>query len=334
MNDAASEISDYAARLLGGDVAAGARVIRWLDDADPRGPSVLSAISAHTGRAHVVGVTGPPGAGKSTLTNCLIGELRSRGYRVGVLAIDPSSPFTGGAILGDRVRMSQHTLDPDVFIRSIGTRGQGGGLSRSTHDACQVMDAMGYQLILVETVGVGQDEIDVVALAHSTVIVGVPGLGDEVQAVKAGLMEAGDIFVINKADRDGFDAVWRQFELMLHLRDEARRRSGSAEETSLSDWTPPLLSAIANLNKGAKEIVDAVESHRHALEDSGEFAHRTRHRLRAQFYTLIREAVLKEVHAAFVDEDMHRLETGEWDPYTAAMHALNNWRRQAGGSPL
>ena len=334
MSSTAMESADFAQRLMAGDLAAGARVIRWLDDGDPRGPSALSQLSPHTGRAHVVGITGPPGAGKSTLTNCLISELRCRGYRVGVLAIDPSSPFTGGAILGDRVRMSQHTLDPDVFIRSIGTRGQAGGLSRSTHDACQVLDAMGYQVILVETVGVGQDEIDVVALAHSTLIVGVPGLGDEVQAVKAGLMEAGDIFVINKADRNGFDALWRQFELMLHLREEARLRSGGADDTSLSPWMPPLLSAVASLNQGAAGIVDALQSHRRFLQDSGDFARRTRQRLRAQFYTLLREAVLNEVDSLFGEENMQQLEKGARDPYTAAQQALQNWRKHAGAASL
>lgn len=318
-------IRDVAQRVLDGDIAAGARAIRWLDDGDPRGAALLSQLHPHTGRAHLVGITGPPGAGKSTLTNCLIGELRKRDFRVGVLAIDPSSPFTGGAILGDRVRMSQHTLDPNVFIRSIGTRGQAGGLSRSTHDACQVLDAMDYQVILVETVGVGQDEIDVVALAHSTLIIGVPGLGDEVQAVKAGLMEAGDLFVINKADRDGADAVRRQFELMLHLRADALGHQ-AAEGSSDDQWSPPLLSAVASRNEGAAAIVDALEHHRRWLQQSGEFARRTRRRQRQQFYTLLREAVLVEVQALASGDLLRELEAGHCDAYSAAQNALNRWR--------
>ena len=209
---------DVAAQLLAGNVAAGARAIRWLDDGDARGREVLQRIFPATGRAHIVGITGPPGAGKSTLVDLIVAEARRQGRRVGVLAVDPTSPFTGGALLGDRLRMGRHALDAGVFIRSMGTRGESGGLSRATYDACAVLDAMGFELILVETVGVGQEEIDVVALAHSTVIVAVPGLGDEVQAIKAGLMEAGDILVINKADREGFEQTRRHLEMLLHLR--------------------------------------------------------------------------------------------------------------------
>jgi len=297
-----------AADVLAGRIAAGARAITWLDDGDPRGAEVIKRIFPHTGRAHVIGITGPPGAGKSTLTNMLVGALRARGQRVGVVAVDPSSPFTGGAILGDRVRMARHTLDPGVFIRSIGTRGAAGGLSRSTHDACLVLDAMGFDAVIVETVGVGQDEIDVVNLAHTTIIVGVPGLGDEVQAVKAGILEAGEIFVVNKADRDGYEATRRQFELMLHLREQAR-----PEE----DWSPPLLRAVASAGEGAAEIADAIAAHRAHLDSTGGFALRSGLREREQVLALLRERLARVARARAGDSLLDDVEARRLDPYSA-----------------
>lgn len=315
--------ADVATGLLAGRIAAGARAIRWLDDRDPRGIEVLRAIFPHSGRAHIVGITGPPGAGKSTLTDMMVAEERRRGRRVGVVAVDPSSPFTGGAILGDRVRMARHTLDEGVFIRSIGTRGQAGGLSRSTHDACLVLDAMGYEVIFVETVGVGQDEIDIVNLAHTTIIVGVPGLGDEVQAVKAGLMEAGEIFVINKADREGYEAAHRQFALMLHLREQAGMGG---------DWHPPLLRSVASRDEGAAAIVDVIDAHLAHLKATGTLRTQTGRREREQLRVLLRDMIEEDVLAAG-GELLTAVEERRLDPYSAATALFARWRRQDGERP-
>ncbi|MGB9331853.1 MAG: methylmalonyl Co-A mutase-associated GTPase MeaB [Steroidobacteraceae bacterium] len=305
-----ARVMDVAAQLLAGKVAAGARAIRWLDDRDPRARDVLRRIFAATGRAHIIGVTGPPGAGKSTLVDGIVAEERRRGRRVGVLAIDPTSPFTGGAILGDRVRMSRHALDEGVFIRSMGTRGESGGLSRATYDAALVMDAMGYEVVIVETVGVGQEEIDIVALAHSTIIVCVPGLGDEVQAMKAGLLEAGEILVLNKADREGFDQTWRHLELLLHLRGGGRVTGGG--------WAARLLPAVATRNEGAAAIVAALDEHRRFLEDSGEFARQCGRRSERQFLALARAALMEELLCGPGAELLTQVRARRLDPYTAA----------------
>ncbi|MFK7975232.1 MAG: methylmalonyl Co-A mutase-associated GTPase MeaB [Halioglobus sp.] len=307
-------LMDVAAELLAGKVLAGARAIRWLDDRDPRGEQVMADVFAATGNAQVVGVTGPPGAGKSTLVDALVTEQRKRGRRVGVIAVDPSSPFTGGAILGDRVRMSTHTLDEGVFIRSLGTRGQGGGLSRSAHDACLILDAMGYDVIFVETVGVGQDEIDIVALAHTTLIVAVPGMGDEVQVIKAGLMEVGDLFVVNKADREGADATLAQLEMMLHLRQESA--SGAAQ------WSPPALKAVASQGQGTADVVDVLDQHAKTLRASGEFAKRTSRRATEQVLLLVREALLREANERLGAELLEAVDRRELDPYAAARALL------------
>jgi LAO/AO transport system kinase len=305
---------DVAGDLLAGKVAAGARAIRWLDDRDPRGREVLRRIFPASGRAHIVGVTGPPGAGKSTLVDMIVAEERARGRRVGVLAIDPSSPFTGGALLGDRVRMSRHAVDEGVFIRSMGTRGQSGGLSRATYEACVVLDAMGYEVVIVETVGVGQDELDVVALAHSTIIVAVPGLGDEVQAMKAGLLEAGEVFVINKADREGLEQTRRHLELLLHLRARDRRAGG---------WEPLLLCAVANRGEGGAAIVAALDAHLAYLQASGEFARQCGRRSEQQFLALAREAALEEALAAAPAELLAEVRAQRIDPYSAAERLIS-----------
>jgi LAO/AO transport system kinase len=310
---------DVAAELLAGNVTAGARAIRWLDDRDPRGREVLRQIISATGRAHVVGVTGPPGAGKSTLVDVVVAEERRRGRTVGVLAIDPSSPFTGGAILGDRVRMGRHAHDQGVFIRSMGTRGASGGLSRAAYDACLVLDAMGFERVIVESVGVGQEELDIVTLAHSTIIVAVPGLGDEVQAMKAGLLEAGEILVVNKADREGFEQTLRQLDLMLHLR---------GADTA-GGWVPRLLSCIASRGEGGAAIVDALDAHRAHLTASGEFARHSGRRCEQQFLRLARAGVMAELLSAAGEQLLMQVRTRRIDPYTAADELLARLRSQA-----
>ena len=305
---------DLVDEVLAGKVAAGARLIRWLEDEDPRGRDALGRIYPHTGRAHLIGITGPPGAGKSTLAGMLIGALRARGRKVGVIAVDPSSPFSGGAILGDRVRMQRHAADEGVFIRSMGTRGQHGGLARASFDAMLVLDAMGYDTILVETVGVGQEEIEIVSLAHSTIIVAVPGLGDEIQAIKAGLMEAGDLFVLNKADRDGAHESMRQLELALHLREQA----GAA-----TAWNPPLLAAVAARDEGGTAILDALDAHAAHLRASGAFEARRAERAYAVFLKLLRDAAIRKLldtalereDAALLLEDLANCRI---DPHSAA----------------
>ncbi|MBI5610317.1 MAG: methylmalonyl Co-A mutase-associated GTPase MeaB, partial [Deltaproteobacteria bacterium] len=218
-----------AAAVLAGDVRAAARLMRLLDDRDPSATEVLRKLYPHTGRARVLGITGNPGSGKSTLTSRLIGKYRALGLKVGVLAVDPSSPFSGGAILGDRIRMMEHAADPGVFIRSLATRGALGGLSRSTADSVHVLDAMGCDVVIIETVGVGQDEIDIVRTAETTVVVLVPGLGDDIQAIKAGILEIADIFVVNKADIDGAErtvADLRGLQMLL---------------SEMPEWLPPIV---------------------------------------------------------------------------------------------
>jgi len=237
--------------VLAGDVRSAARLMRDLDDEIPAAHRLLKRLYRHTGRAYILGITGAPGSGKSTLVDTLTDHLRRQGKNVGIVAIDPTSPFTGGAILGDRIRMQKHSLDDSVFIRSLATRGHLGGLSKSTIDIVNVMDAMGKDIILIETVGVGQDEVEIVKVAHTNLVVVVPGMGDDIQAIKAGILEIADIFVVNKSDREGADKTRRELETMVSMNDYGE-----------GDWVPPVLPAVAQTGGGITELMETIERHR------------------------------------------------------------------------
>lgn len=299
-----------AGRVLAGDVRAATRLIRLVDDGDPAAAGAMQRLYPRAGKAVVIGLTGSPGAGKSTLVDQLVAHFRAEGKTVGVLAVDPTSPFTGGAILGDRIRMNRHATDPGVFIRSLATRGALGGLSRSTAQAVTVMDALGRDVILVETVGVGQDEVEVMRLADTTVVVVVPGMGDDVQAIKAGLLEIAQVFVVNKADREGANRTAAELEQMLTL-------------TPLPPgaWKPPILLAEAHRGKGIAEIVEAVFRHRTYLEQHGRMGALRRVRARREFLDLLRDRLLADALLRLGDAGLERLvdrlAEREVDPYTA-----------------
>lgn len=284
-----SATADRVARVLAGDVRAAARLMRDLDDRRPEAHAALAAMFPHTGRAMIVGITGNPGAGKSTVVDALIGHYRAAGLRVGVVAVDPTSPFTGGAILGDRIRMQRHATDDGVFIRSLATRGHLGGLSRSTFDVVAVLDAMGFDRVLIETVGVGQDEVEVMRAAHTTVVVTVPGLGDDIQAIKAGLLEIADVLAINKADREGADRAERDLMHMLDLRPDGERKDVE------------ILRTIANRGLGAgsgiAELAAAIDRHRDRTWAGEGGATRARQRAAAQLAELVRALLADRAEA-------------------------------------
>lgn len=307
-----------ASRVLAGERAAVARLLRMVDDGLPEAEPALRELFPHTGRAHLVGVTGTPGAGKSTLCDRLVAAWRAQGRKVGVLAVDPSSPFTGGAILGDRIRMQDHALDPGVFIRSLATRGHLGGLSRTTFDSARVLDAAGFDVVLVETVGVGQDEVEVANLAHTSVLVTVPGLGDDVQAIKAGILEIADVLVVNKADREGADRTVRDLRMMLDLRRTVHGDEG---------WEPPIVSCVAVRGEGVDALVKATDRHLEQLDGSG--AKLRREAARAKTELLQRLQVRLVAHAIHdlesreggLDELSLRIARREVDPYELADRA-------------
>jgi LAO/AO transport system kinase len=278
--------------MLAGDRLALARLITRVENRMPGVAEIMRSIQPRLGRAHVLGVTGPPGAGKSTLVDRLTARLRAEGASVGVIAVDPSSPFTGGAVLGDRIRMQAHTLDPDVFIRSMATRGSLGGLAAATGDVIKLMDAFGFPWILIETVGVGQTELDIVRQADTTVVTLVPESGDSVQAMKAGLMEVADIFVVNKADRDGAHA------LMAELRFSAHLHYSSSVSAKDIEWEIPVLAAQATNDVGIAELLAEIKRHRRALEEAGALEKRRQARRRSELRTLLVEQFAGRVMAA------------------------------------
>jgi len=292
-------MSSIAEKVVAGDIRTVARLIRDIDDGMPEVREVLKELYPHTGNAYVIGITGSPGVGKSTLVDQMVAHIRKRDKTVGVLAVDPTSPFSGGAILGDRVRMQRHSMDPGVFIRSLATRGHFGGLTQSTRSAIDVLDAMGKDYILVETVGVGQDEVDVVRSAHTTVIVVIPGMGDDIQAIKAGILEVGDIFLINKADREGADKTLSDLRLMIEM-DQKKYEEGG--------WKPPILKVEAVFDKGIEEFLQAVDQHAAYLaKTEGGLDFRGNQ-------NKVREELREMVKARLLEEALERLtESGEFD---------------------
>jgi LAO/AO transport system kinase len=293
-----------------GDRGALARLLSVVEGGGEEARAALAELPVTAGDATwTIGVTGAPGAGKSTLTAALVRHLRAEGVRVGVLAVDPTSPFTGGAILGDRVRMHDHTTDPDVFIRSMATRGHPGGLARAVPQAIRVLAAARHDVVVVETVGVGQVEVGIAGTADTTVVVVNPGWGDGVQAAKAGLLEIGDVFVVNKADRDGVGATVRDLEAMLALAGER-------------DWVPPVLSTVATRDEGVDALLEAVERHRAAAEASGELAERRERRIADEIRGLVLDRFIKQaddfVSGTRFATVVRQVADGVSDPYTAA----------------
>ncbi|GLH73339.1 GTPase [Geothrix limicola] len=305
--------SDLLEPLRRGEHRALGRAISWMENGHPGARGLMARLWPHLGRASVIGITGSPGAGKSTLTDRLARALRAEGQRVGILAVDPTSPFSGGAILGDRIRMQRIAADPGIFIRSMATRGALGGLARATQDAIDLLDAAGFDTILVETVGVGQDEVDVVSCVQTCCVVLVPGMGDEIQAIKAGIMEVADLFVINKADRDGADQVERELEAMKSL-------------AMPSGWDPPVLRTVAQQGEGVAELLAQVREHERWLRAHGGLARKAKERARLRFESLLAEAALRRAKQQAGPDRVEALVQGiadrALDPYTAVSEIL------------
>ena len=309
-------IQPWIAQLRSGDVRALARAISTVENRAPGWSDLLKALFPHSGKARVLGLTGPPGAGKSTLVDQLARLYRKHKRTVGIVAVDPTSPYTGGAILGDRIRMQEHFSDPGIYIRSMATRGSLGGLSRTTADVTTVLDASGRDLIMIETVGVGQDEVDIVRLADVTIVILVPGMGDDVQTIKAGIMEIADIFVINKSDRDGADHVEREIRALQSL---ATRHDG---------WTPPIIKTVASQGVGIEELAGAITAYEKYLQKENLALHKSVENWQERLVEMLRDALLEKARAQLENGNLARLaaEVAEHkrDPYTLVEEIAGN----------
>lgn len=306
------DVPALVAQAREGRPRAVARLISLVEGASPQLREVMAALAPLSGGAYVVGLTGSPGVGKSTSTSALVSAYRRAGRRVGVLAVDPSSPFSGGALLGDRVRMSEHASDPGVYIRSMATRGHLGGLAWAAPQAIRVLDAAGCDVVLVETVGVGQSEVEIASQADTSVVLLAPGMGDGIQAAKAGILEIGDVYVVNKADRDGADATARELNHML----------GLGEARAPGDWRPPIVKTVAARGEGVDEVVEALEKHRAWMEEHGVLAERRRSRAAHEVETIAVTALRERIGDLRGDRRLgalaERITAGELDPYAAA----------------
>jgi LAO/AO transport system kinase len=304
-------------RLLAGDRRAAARLMSLIENDASQAPRLLAALYPYTGRAHIVGVTGSPGTGKSTLVGELTKKIRARGEKVGIVAVDPTSPFSGGALLGDRIRMQELSTDEGVFIRSMATRGSLGGLARATGDVVKVLDALGQDLIFVETVGAGQSEVEIARAAHTVVVVVAPGLGDEIQAIKAGLFEIADLFVVNKADREGAEGAVATLGYLLDMNQAEGDR-----------WKPPILKTVAIRGEGVEAVVDDLKEHLKYLKMSGQFELKNRERSEEEVKRIIEETLLGRLLSHLKEEEwermMLRIADRELDPYTAAEKLLES----------
>jgi LAO/AO transport system kinase len=306
---------DIEGRILSGDKRAAARLISLLENKDEEGFRILRKLYPKSGNAYILGITGPPGAGKSTLTDKLVKALRKQNKTVAIVAVDPTSPFTGGAILGDRIRMNDLSMDPGVFIRSMGARGHLGGISEGTSSAIKVLDIMGADVVIVETVGVGQSEVDIVKNCDTTLIVMVPGLGDDIQAIKAGVMEIGDVFAINKSDRDGAKRTAREIEMMLDFNKNV-------------SWKPPVKMVVATENSGIDELLESIEKHREHMISTGEFLLRRTENAKVEVIALVREQIEKTIlnqsgKGKALDEMAQLIALRKLDPFSAVEEILN-----------
>jgi len=319
------EVDEMVQKMLGGDELCLARLITMIERSAPEVPRIMSQINLNLGKSHIVGITGPPGGGKSSIADRLTGLMRADGFSVGMVACDPSSPFSGGAVLGDRIRMQQHYLDKGVFIRSMATRDGRGGLSPTAKEVLKLMDAFGKDFVLVETVGVGQTELDIMDTADTVVVVLVPEAGDAIQAMKAGILEIADIFVINKADREGADAVAEDLKQMLRLNPKHEW------------WEVPVLTTEAINNVGIDELYEGIKNHRKALEEAGQLDIRRKAQRRAEFLQVVERSVRERILALIKKNEqltvsLERVEQGEIDPYSAtddllaSKALLQTWR--------